>query len=89
MKKIDFYNFSVFKPYKVNGECYRTLKKAKEAFRKHLAMGHKIGGSIYGYSLKDTSNAITFTPWFCDTKEFGKTLTTLIGRTIDNGAFAI
>ena len=32
MAKIDYYKFGVYVPYKLGGECYRTLREAKQAY---------------------------------------------------------
>lgn len=53
--KIDYYNFPVDDPYKCGGECYRTLREAKNAYMRHIQQGHRVGCDILGCSLKDDS----------------------------------
>lgn len=53
--KIDYYKFDVYDPYKFGGECYRTLREAKNAYIKHMQQGHRVGCDILGCSLKDDS----------------------------------
>lgn len=87
MAKVDYYKFSVFEPYKLNGERYRTLREAKEAYMKHLQQGHRVGCDIIGCARKDDSIFLTFTPWYSDVKAFGRTVLTDIGYAVKLGKY--
>lgn len=89
MIKIDYYNFSVLSPYKCNGESHRTLREAKEAYLKHIAKGHRVGCDIHGCSLKDSSIFLTFTPWYSDSMEFGRTQKTYYAIAMEKGVYHI
>lgn len=80
MTKIDYYNFNVIFPHKVNGESYQTLRMAKSAYREHLGNGDECGCCIYGKTFEDNDISLTFTPWFSDTQSFGRTQLTNIGK---------
>lgn len=87
--KIDYYNFDVYDPYKLGGECYRTLREAKNAYIKHMQQGHRVGCDIFGCSLKDDSIFLTFTPWYSDVKSFGRTKLTKIGYAVKAGKYEL
>ena len=80
MTKVDYYNFSIHSPYKLNGESYPTLRIAKSAYRKHLAKGDELGCCIYGKTIEHDDISLTFTPWFGDTQSFGRTKMTTLGK---------
>lgn len=46
MARIDYYKFNVYDPYRFGGECFRTLREAKQAYIKHLQGGHRVGSDI-------------------------------------------
>lgn len=87
MARIDYYNFDCYEPYKLCGECHRTLREAKAAYMKHLQQGHHIGCCIYGCTLKDDSIFLTYTPWYSDVKAFGRTELTNIGYAVKIGKY--
>lgn len=87
--KIDYYNFDVYDPYKFGGECYRTLREAKNAYIKHMQQGHRVGCYIFGYSLKDDSIFLSYTPWYSDVKAFGRTKLTNIGYAVKAGKYKL
>ena len=87
MARIDYYNFDCYEPYKLGGECYRTLREAKAAYMKHLQQGHCVGCDILGCTLKDDSIFLTFTPWYSDVKTFGRTKITKIGYAVKTGRY--
>ena len=87
--KIDYYKFSIYDPYKFDGECYATLREAKKAYIRHKQQGHSVGCSIYGCSLKDDSISLTHTPWYSDVKAFGRTELTNIGYAVKVGKYSI
>lgn len=89
MARIDYYNFDCYEPYKLCGECYRTLREAKAAYIKHKQQGHHVGCFIYGCTLKDDSIFLTFTPWYCDKQVFGCTKLTNIGYAVKIGKYKI
>lgn len=89
MTRIDYYQFDVYEPYKLCGECHRTLREAKAAYMKHKLQGHHIGCSIAGYTLKDDSIFLTYTPWYSDVKAFGRTKLTNIGYAVKVGKYKI
>lgn len=89
MIKIDYYKFGVYEPYKIGGECHRTLREAKEYYIKHLQQGHRVGCDILGCTLKDDSIFLTFTPWYSDVKAFGKTELTNIGYAVKIGKYEL
>lgn len=89
MIKIDYYKFGVYEPYKIGGECHRTLREAKESYIKHLQQGHRVGCDILGCTLKDDSIFLTFTPWYSDVKAFGKTELTNIGYAVKIGKYEL
>lgn len=82
--RIDYYRFDVFQPYKLNGECHKSLREAKGAYLKHLAEGHRLGCSIYGYNRADDCTALSFTSWYSDARHFSTTRYTNIGRAAKN-----
>ena len=87
--KIDYYNFDVYDPYKLGGECHRTLREAKNAYIKHMQQGHRVGCDIRGCSLKDDSIFLTYTPWYSDVKAFGRTELTKIGYAVKTGKYEL
>ena len=87
--KIDYYNFDVYDPYKFGGECYRTLREAKNAYMRHIQQGHRVGCDILGCSLKDDSIFLTYTPWYSDVKAFGRTELTNIGYAVKAGKYKL
>lgn len=87
--KIDYYKFDVYDPYKFGGECYRTLREAKNAYIKHMQQGHRVGCDILACSLKDDSIFLTFTPWYSDVKSFGRTKLTNIGYAVKAGKYEL
>lgn len=87
--KIDYYNFPVSDPYKHGGECYRTLREAKNAYMRHIQQGHRVGCDILGCSLKDDSIFLTYTPWYSDVKAFGRTKLTKIGYSVKVGKYLL
>lgn len=87
--KIDYYKFDVYDPYKFGGECYCTLREAKNAYIKHMQQGHRVGCDILGCSLKDDSIFLTFTPWYSDVKSFGRTKLTNIGYAVKAGKYEL
>lgn len=87
--KIDYYNFDVYDPYKLGGECYRTLREAKNAYIKHMQQGHRVGCDIFGCSLKDDSIFLSYTPWYSDVKAFGRTELTNIGYAVKAGKYKL
>lgn len=89
MVKIDYYKFDVYEPYKFGGECHRTLRKAKQAYIKHLQQGHRVGCQILGCTLKDDSIFLTFTSWYSDVLAFGRTKLTKIGYAVKIGKYKI
>lgn len=89
MVRIDYYKFAVYEPYKFCGECYRTLREAKQAYVKHLQQGHRVGCQILGCTLKDDSIFFTFTPWYSDVQAFGRTELTNIGYAVKVGKYKI
>ena len=89
MLKIDYYKFGVYEPYKFCGECYRTLREAKAAYLKHLQQGHRLGCDIYGFTLKDDSIFLTFTPYYSDVKAFGRTALTNTGYAVKIGKYKL
>lgn len=89
MVRIDYYHFDVYEPYKLCGECHRTLKEAKTAYKKHKQQGHRVGCIIAGYTLKDDSTFLTYTPWYSDKQAFGRTKLTNIGYAVKVGKYKI
>lgn len=87
--KIDYYQFDVYDPYKFGGECYRTLREAKNAYIKHMQQGHRVGCDIVGCSLKDDSIFLSYTPWYSDVKAFGRTKLTNIGYAVKAGKYKL
>lgn len=87
--KIDYYNFDIYDPYKFGGECYRTLREAKNAYIKHMQQGHRVGCDIFGCSLKDDSIFLSYTPWYSDVKAFGRTELTNIGYAVKAGKYKL
>ena len=82
MARIDYYKFSVFDPYKIGGECYRTLREAKASYIKHLQRCHCVGSGILGCTMKDDCIFLTYTPWYSDVRAFGRTQLTNIGYAV-------
>lgn len=78
--KCDYYKFDVFNPYVFGGEIHKRLVDAKRAFLQHIAQGHRVGNCIYGCATKDEDVALTYTPYYSDTKCLGRTMLTLIGK---------
>ena len=89
MAKVDYYSFSVSKPFRCNGESYRTLSEAKAAYLQHKMKGDIVGCQICGCTTKEDGIFLTFTPWYEDIKEFGKTQLTNIGKAVKNGKYII
>lgn len=89
MTRIDYYKFSVYDPYKFDGECYRTLREAKAAYIKHLQRGHRVGSDIFGCTLKDDCIFLTYTPWYSDEEAFGRTKLTNVGYAVKIGNYKI
>ena len=89
MARIDYYKFDVFEPYKFGGECYKTLREAKQAYLKLLKQGHRVGCDILGCTQKDDSIFLTHTPWYSDVKAFGRTELTNIGYAVKIGKYRI
>ncbi len=89
MTKIDYYKFAVYEPYKFSGECYRTLREAKQAYVKHLQQGHRVGCQVLGCTLKDDSIFLTFTPWYSDVQAFGRIKLTNIGYVVKTGKYKL
>lgn len=89
MARIDYYQFDVHEPYKLCGECFRTLREAKEAYIKRKQQGHRVGCGIQGRTLKDDSIFLTYTPWYSDVKAFGRTKLTNIGYAVKVGKYKI
>lgn len=89
MAKVNFYKFDVYDPYKLGGECHRTLREAKAVYIKHLQQGHRVSCDIYGCTLKDDSIFLTFTSWFSDVRAFGRTELTNIGYAVKVGKYKI
>lgn len=89
MAKIDYYKFDVYEPYKINGECYRTLREAKLAYINHLQRGHRVSCDILGCTLKEEGIFLTFTPWYADEKTFGRTELTNIGYLVKKGKYKL
>lgn len=89
MVKIDYYKFSVYEPYRLGGECHRTLREAKAAYTKHLQQGHRVGCDIHGCTFNDDSIFLTFTPWYSDVQAFGRTELTNIGYAVKVGKYKI
>lgn len=87
--KIDYYKFDVYDPYKFGGECYRTLREAKNAYMRHIQQGHRVGCDILGCSLKDDSIFLIFTPWYSDVQSFGRTKLTKIGYAVKTGKYEL
>lgn len=87
--KIDYYKFPVYNPYKFGGECYRTLREAKNVYMRHIQQGHRVGCDILGCSLKDDSIFLTYTPWYSDVKAFGRTELTNIGYSVKVGKYEL
>lgn len=87
--KIDYYKIPVYDPYKYGGECYRTLREAKNAYMRHIQQGHRVGCDILGCSLKDDSIFLTYTPWYSDVKSFGRTELTNIGYSVKVGKYLL
>lgn len=87
--KIDYYKIFVYDPYKYGGECYRTLREAKNAYMRHIQQGHRVGCDILGCSLKDDSIFLTYTPWYSDVKSFGRTELTNIGYSVKVGKYLL
>lgn len=85
MARIDYYKFSVYEPYKIGGECHRTLREAKQAYLNHL----NVGCDILGCTLKDDSIFLTYTSWYSDVKAFGRTELTNIGYAVKIGKYKI
>ena len=82
MVKIDYYKFSVYNHYRLGGECYRTLREAKQAYIKHLQRGSCVGSDILGCTMKDDCIFLTYTPWYSDVRAFGRTQLTNIGYAV-------
>lgn len=89
MTRTDYYTFSVYDPYKIGGECHRTLREAKQAYIKHLRQGHRVGCDILGCTLKDDSIFLTYTPWYSDEEAFGRTKLTNVGYAVKIGNYKI
>lgn len=89
MARIDYYKFAVYEPYKFGGECYRTLREAKQAYVKHLQQGHRVDCQALGCTLKDGSIFLTFTPWYSDVQAFGRTELTNIGYAVKTGKYKL
>lgn len=89
MANIDYYKFGVYEPYKINGERYRTLREAKQAYMKHLKRGHRVSCDILGCTLKEDGIFLTFTPWYSDVKAFGRTELTNIGYLVQIGKYKL
>lgn len=89
MVRIDYYKFSVYDPYRLGGECHRTLREAKAAYMKHLQQGHRVGCDILGCTLKDDSIFLTYTPWYSDEQAFGRTELTNIGYAVKIGKYKL
>ena len=87
MIKIDYYKFSVYNPYRLGGECYRTLREAKQAYIEHLLQGHHVSCDIYGCTMKDDCIFLTYTPWYSDVRSFGRTQLTNIGYAVKIGKY--
>lgn len=89
MARIDYYKFSVYDPYKFGGECYKTLREAKQAYLKHLRHDHCVGSDILGCTLKDDCIFLTYTPWYSDVRAFGRTELTDVGYAVKIGNYKI
>ena len=89
MARVDFYKFGVYEPYKFGGECYKTLREAKQVYTSHLKHGHRVSCDILGCTLKEDGIFLTFTPWYSDMKAFGRTELTNIGHLIKIGKYKL
>lgn len=89
MTRIDYYKFSVYDPYKFGGECYKTLREAKQAYLKHLRHGLRVGSDILGCTLKNDCIFLTYTPWYSDEGAFGRTKLTNVGYAVKIGNYKI
>lgn len=89
MTRIDYYKFSVYDPYKFGGECYKTLREAKQAYLKHLRHDHRVGSDILGCTLKNDCIFLTYTPWYSDEGAFGRTKLTNVGYAVKIGNYKI
>lgn len=87
MARVDYYKFAIYDPYRCGGECYRTLREAKQAYVKHLQQGHRVGCQVLGCTLKDDRISLTFTPWYSDVQAFGRTELTNIGYAVKIGKY--
>ena len=89
MAKVDYYRFGVYEPYKFGGECYKTLREAKQAYQNHLKHGNRLSSEILGCTLKDDDIFLTFTVWYSDVQAFGRTKLTDIGYLVEKGKYKI
>lgn len=89
MARIDYYKFVIFEPYKIGGECYRTLGDAKKAYIEHIRQGHRVSCNILGCTLKEDGIFLTYTPWCSDVKAFGRTELTNIGYAVKIGKYKL
>lgn len=87
--KVDYYRFECFLPYRLGGEAYGSLKEAKSAYMWHLNRRHRFGSGIYGCTEKDDTISLTYTPFYSDTKTFGRTSLTNIGHAIKNRKYKL
>lgn len=80
MIRCDYYFFQVFASNVSTRDIKaRTLRKAKQAFMRCHRFGMRMTSSIIGCSFKENSPFITYTPFFEDTNDFGRTERTCAG----------
>lgn len=90
MIKPNYYTVSIFNPVISQETKYKTLREAKIAVLHFSKIGVKLCSHfIYGKCKEDEDISLTYTPFYCDTKTFGRTKTTMYGNLIKQGRYKL
>lgn len=80
MIRCDYYFFQVFPSDPSTRDIKaKTLKEAKQAFMRFYRTGIRMTQCIIGCSFKEGSPFMTYTQFWEDTEDFGKTVRTCAG----------
>lgn len=83
----DYYQYSNYGIPFPHFRNYHTLYEAKQAYMREFTDGCRLSSGILGKTVRDSSIFLTFTPFYSDTKTFGRTQTTYIGEQVKRGEY--
>lgn len=80
MERCDYYFFQTFTSHAPARDVKSdTLAKAKKEFLRYRRYGARMTQCIIGCSSKEGSPFVTYTPFYGDTQDFGRTVRTCAG----------